>query len=156
MTITFSSATAGTISWPGGTLAIERFDIVSGGVAAGSASGDPEKGWWWNASEGGRGYFIETQGAGRSMFMAAYMYDADASAVWYVASGTVLSSALAVGSSFTGTLSEYANGQALGGEYRTPTISATRGAITLDFTSSTQAVLTLPSGQQMTLIRYTF
>ncbi len=156
VSISFTSSTTGTLTWPGGTIAIERFDIVSGGVAAGSASGDPEKGWWWSSSESGRGYFIETQGASRSIFMAAYMYDTDNTAVWYAAGGGVLSSSLLVGNSFTGTLSEYANGQSLGGTYRAPIITATRGTITIDFTSSTRAVLTLPSGQQVSLTRFTF
>ncbi len=156
VSITFSSSTTGTLTWPGGTIAIERFDIVSGGVAAGSATGDPEKGWWWSSSESGRGYFIETQGSTRAIFMAAYMYDTDNSAVWYAAGGGVLASSLLVGNSFTGTLSEYGNGQSLGGTYRSPTITATRGTITIDFTSSTRAVLTLPSGQQVNLTRFTF
>ncbi len=156
LAIAFASATAGTLTWPGGTIAIERFDIVSGGVTAGSATGDPEKGWWWDASESGRGYFIETQGSSRSIFMATYMYDSDASAVWYAAGGGVLSGSLAVGSSFTGTLSEYGNGQTLGGAYQAPTITATRGSVTLEFTSTAQATLTLPSGRQVTLTRFAF
>ncbi|MBL8689748.1 MAG: hypothetical protein JNL04_11645 [Rhodospirillaceae bacterium] len=156
VSITFSSSTAGTLTWPGGTIAIERFDIVSGGVVAGSASGDPEKGWWWSSSESGRGYFIETQGSSRAIFMAAYMYDTDNTAVWYAAGGGVLASSLLVGNSFTGTLSEYGNGQTLGGAWQAPTITSIKGSITIDFTSSTQAVLTLPSGAQVSLTRFTF
>jgi monoamine oxidase len=59
----------------------------------------PETGWWWNASEGGRGYSIETRN-GR-MFMAAYMYRDDGSAVWYVMSGAI------AGGTFTGSVLEY-------------------------------------------------
>ena len=72
LTILFTSATAATVSWPGGTtLAIERFNIVSGGVTAGSTTGDPDKGWWWSSTESGRGYFLETQGSARSLYMAS-------------------------------------------------------------------------------------
>jgi hypothetical protein len=156
MTIDFSSATTGTLTWPGGSVAIERFNIVPGGVAAGSASSDPEKGWWWSASESGRGYFIETQGAGRTLFMAAYMYDPDGSAVWYASGGGLQSDISGTGSTFTGTLSEYANGQALGGAYQSPSVVATRGTISIAFTSSTTATLTLPSGQQVALTRFAF
>jgi CubicO group peptidase (beta-lactamase class C family) len=156
MSIAFTSATTGTLTWPGGSVAIERFNITSGGVSAGSASGDPQKGWWWGASESGRGYFIETQGANRTLFMAAYMYDTDGSAVWYSASGDLQTSVSGTGRTFTGTLSEYANGQTLGGAYQAPTVMATRGTISIEFTTTTTATLTLPSGAQVALTRFTF
>ena len=157
LTILFTSATAATVSWPGGTTqAIERFNIVSGGVAAGSATGDPEKGWWWSSSESGRGYFLETQGSARSLYMASYMYDADGSAVWYVASGTLQAGVFGVGSTYTGYLVEYSGGQTLGGTWQSPSLAGLRGAITVEFTGSTQATLTLPSGAQVALTRFTF
>lgn len=157
LTILFTSATTATVSWPGGsTLAIERFNIVSGGVTAGSATGDPEKGWWWSSSESGRGYFLETQGSTRSFYMASYMYDADGSAVWYVTSGTLQAGVFGVGSIYTGYLVEYSGGQTLGGTWQSPSLAGLRGAITLEFTGPTQATLTLPSGTQVTLTRFTF
>lgn len=154
--IVFDSATTGTLTWPAGTLAIQRYDIVSGGVAAGSVTGDPVKGWWYSASEGGSGYFIETQGADRTLYMAAYMYDTDGSAVWYVAGGALQSGAFGAGLTFTGTLTEYRDGLSLEGTWRMPSVAATRGSVSIQFVGTQQATLTLPGGRQVSLTRYPF
>ena len=62
----FTDATHGTMVWPGGTVAIERFDIVPGGLDGRRRSASvPESGWWWNPAESGRGFFIEWQNGTR-------------------------------------------------------------------------------------------
>jgi hypothetical protein len=157
MTIDFTGDTTATITWPGGTMAIERFNIVSGGSAEGSADGDPETGWWWSESESGRGYFIETQGSGRTLYLGGYMYDADGAPVWYIAGGGLQAGAtVGSGLSHTGPFSEYANGQWLGGPWRAPDVAGPRGTITVQFVSAREAILTLPDGQQVTLTRFVF
>ena len=69
ITLSFSSTSQGSLVWPGGTVAIERFPINGQSVQT-AMTGSPEAGWWWNASESGSGYFIEVQGM--NLFMAAY------------------------------------------------------------------------------------
>ena len=46
--LAFSDATHGTMIWPGGTVAIERFNIVPNGSTMNPMSNQPESGWWWN------------------------------------------------------------------------------------------------------------
>ncbi len=149
VTLSFDTTTSGRLTWPGGTIPLTRYDIVSGGVTAGASAGMPQKGWWWNSSESGRGYFIEVQGS--TMFLATYMYDSTGQAAWYVSNGSMTSTSL-----YTGVLTEFRGGQTLGGPYNAPTTSLNAGTITIQFSSQTAATLTLPNGQQVALTRYSF
>ncbi len=149
VTLSFDTTTSGRLAWPGGTIPLTRYDIVSGGVTAGAAAGMPQKGWWWNSSESGRGYFIEVQNS--TMFLATYMYGSTGQAVWYVSNGAMTSTSL-----YTGALTEFRGGQTLGGPYNAPTSSLSAGTITIQFSSQTAATLTLPNGQQVALTRYSF
>lgn len=149
VTMSFDTTTSGRLTWPGGTIPFTRYDIVSGGVTAGSSAGMPQKGWWWNSAESGRGYFIEVQGS--TMFLATYMYDTSGQAAWYVSLGAMTSTSL-----YTGTLTEFRGGQTLAGPYSAPTTSLNAGTITIQFSSQTGATLTLPNGQQVALTRYSF
>ena len=149
VTVSFDTTTSGRLTWAGGTIPLTRYNIVSGGVAAGAAAGMPQKGWWWNSAEGGRGYFIEVQNS--TMFFAAYMYDSTGQATWYISNGAMTSTSL-----FTGTLTEFRGGQTLGGTYNATTSSSSAGTITLQFSSQTAATMTLPNGQQVSLTRYSF
>jgi len=148
ITLNFTSTTSGSLIWPGGTVAIERFPI-SGSTVTSPASGMPAAGWWWNASEAGSGYFIEVQGT--TLFMAAYMYGDSGQAAWYTTSGAMTGTSV-----YQGSLVEYANGQTLTGAYQAPSVAADRGSVTLVFASSATATLTLPSGRAISLTRYTF
>jgi hypothetical protein len=147
LTLHFASPTTGTLTWPGGSVPIERFNFVSNGVLSGPAAGYPETGWYWNSSESGRGYFLEIQGT--SLFLSAYMYDSAGYPSWYIANGSMLNSRF-----FQGTLTEHCCGQTVYGGYQAASVRATRGTVTLQFTSTTTAVLTLPSGQQVSLERF--
>lgn len=148
LTLYFTSSTTGTLTWPGGTIPIERFNFVSGGASNGPAAGYPETGWYWNSSESGRGYFLEIQGT--MLYFSAYMYDSAGYPSWYIANAPMQSSQL-----FQGTLSEYCCGQTMYGGYQPASPRTTRGTITLQFASTTSAVLTLPNGQQVSLTRFT-
>ncbi|MBI1777063.1 MAG: hypothetical protein HYR63_17130 [Proteobacteria bacterium] len=149
VTLSFDTATTGRLTWAGGTISIQRYNFVSGGVAAGPASGMPQTGWWWNANEPGRGYFFEVQSS--TMFMSAYMYDSRGQAAWYISQAAMSSTTL-----FQGTLQEYRGGQALGGPYQAPSLFAGQGTVTIQFTSTTTATMTLPNGSQISLTRFTF
>jgi YVTN family beta-propeller protein len=145
----FFSSSYGALVWPGGTTPIQRFDIVTGGAAAGPASGMPETGWWWNPSEPGRGFFIEVQAS--TMFLATFLYDDRGEPVWYTSQNAMTSTSL-----YTGTLTEYANGQTLTGSYRAPTTTGSRGAISITFSSRTAGTLTLPNGTSIPIQRFSF
>jgi hypothetical protein len=133
------------------TTTIERFPIIAGGLTAPPMrSFEPETGWWYNAAEGGRGYFLETQRG--SMFFAGYMYSATGKPIWFANVFQTSSP-----KSASGQLAQYGGGQILGGAYKAATITnGSVGAITLSFISSVAATLTLPNGRQIALTRYRF
>ena len=54
ISVHFSDDTHGTVTWPGGVVAIEREIYGSG-----DAPFQPFSGWWWNPSESGSGYSVE-------------------------------------------------------------------------------------------------
>ena len=145
-TLSFSSPTAGTLEWPGGSVPIQRF-AIDGQAVRDPQSGAPETGWWWNASESGTGWFFEVQGT--NLFMAGFLYDGAGRPVWYVSSGPMLGA-----TAFDGDLQLYAGGQTMTGAYRAPTSSAAIGRISVRFSSSTAAMLTLPQGRTIALSRF--
>lgn len=127
-------------------IALQRYPISSPPFAASSTSF--QSGWWWNESEGGRGFFIEVQGS--TAFVGAFMYDDAGQPTWYVSTANVTNA------STSGTLQRYSGGQPLAGAYRTPTASGTAGQLTFDFSSATTATMTLPNGSSVALKRYAF
>jgi len=102
-----------------------------------------ETGWWWNEAEPGTGYFVEISNG--VLFLSAYVYREDGSPVWYVASGSYARGA------FQGTLQEYGAGSPPGAR-----MIGDRGTITLQSTGVGSARLTLPSGRQVSLSRFSF
>lgn len=149
VTIVFTSATTATMTWPGGTVALERYNIVSGGVSAGTVADMPETGWWWSTAEPGRGYFAEIQGS--TLFPSGYMYDSHGQATWFVSQNSMTEPL-----TYQGSLQEFAGGQTLTGAYQAPTTSTDRGSLTIQFTSATDGVVTFPGGSQIALTRYRF
>jgi len=145
--INFTSSTSATLTWPGGTVALQRFPVNGQSVIA-KPAGAPETGWWWNPSESGTGWFFEVQGS--TIFLAGYLYDGSGRPVWYVASGSMLSP-----TAYDGDLQLYAGGQTLTGGYRAPTSSAPVGQVSLRFTTPTTATITLPTGRTVALSRFT-
>jgi len=105
----------------------------------------PTTGWWWNASESGRGFSIETRSG--SLFMGSFLYASDGAPEWYVSSGTISNG------SFSGVLAEYVNGQSLSGAYRAPSLLGSAGTISLSFSSSTAGTLTL-AGVATSIVRF--
>jgi hypothetical protein len=150
VSITFSDAANGTLSWPGGTIPITRFNIVAGGPDSPPTATQPQTGYWYNPAEPGRGYTIEVQN--NTAFIAAYMYDVGGNPVWY-ASGPAT---LTAGNTYEGQLTEFSGGQTLTGSYQAPTGTANAGNITLQFSSPTVGTLTLPGGKQVPIERFPF
>jgi serine protease len=146
ISIDFTSATTATLGWPGGSVPIQRFQFKSGSVPQTSFA--PEAGVWWNPQESGRGYAIESQDG--YLFFQAFMYDTAGNPVWYLSSGP-----MSANNTFTGTLVQFANGQTLTGAYKPPTVvNANAGTISMRFTDSTNASLTLPDGRVIGLQKF--
>lgn len=150
ITLAFTEPSKGTMVWPGGSVALERFGFTPAGLDVPARSGQPEVGWWWNPQEGGRGFFIEYQGD--SAAIAGYMYEDSGSAVWYY---TLLQAPSVT--SYTGSWTQYANGQTLTGAFKAPTlVNGNVAPVSIQFTSPTTATMTLPNGRTTQLVRFRF
>lgn len=151
ISITFSDPNHGTLTWPGGTIPIQRYDFGPGGSGATPPPGTPQTGWWWNAEEGGRGYSIEVQG--NTMFLGGYMYDVFGNPIWY-ASGPM---AMTNTTTYRGAWNEYGNGQTLAGLFQlAQVVNPNVGAVTIQFSSTTTATMTLSGGRQIPLSKFPF
>lgn len=107
-----------------------------------------ESGWYWNPAEGGRGYFFEKKSTG-SVFMAGFLYAADGRALWFTAQGSMS------GNRFEAPMNTFTGGQTLTGPYITPAIGPILGTVTLDFSATNAARLTMP-GTDIQLVRFPF
>ena len=132
ITLRFTDPTHGTLTWPGGSVPIERQPF-----GLGDAEFQPT-GWWWNPAESGRGFSLEVQGD--TMFLAGFMYDNNGKPVWYISSGKMVTP-----TQFVGPLQQISGGQTIGGPYHFPTTFTTVGTVTIDFASFEQGTVTLSS-----------
>ena len=107
----------------------------------------PENGWWWSANESGRGFNIEVQN--NSLFFAAFAYEPNGAPTWLTAGGTMSSDR-----DFSGSLTKFSSGQCFGCSYSAP-VSSPAGNLTLRFTSSQEAVLTI-NGTSISVKRFDF
>ncbi|MBI1890295.1 MAG: hypothetical protein HYS18_06610 [Burkholderiales bacterium] len=151
VSITFSDDSHGTLSWAGGTVPIQRYDIVTNGASVTAPAGTPQAGWWWNPAEGGRGFSIEIQNG--TMFLAGYMYDDFGNPIWYASGPTAMAST----SNYQGTWQQYGDGQTLTGGYRSASVvNSNVGNVSIYFIGPREATLTLPNGSSVALQRYEF
>jgi hypothetical protein len=150
VTVTFTSASQGSITWPGGAVPIERFDFGPGGSETAQPAGTPQTGWWWAPTESGRGYAIEIQG--NVLFLSGYMYDTQGNPIWYVSGPVALSNG-----AYQSTWQQYGNGETLTGTYQAPTVVNTDvGSVTIQFSSTSTGTLTFPDGRQVAIQRFQF
>jgi len=105
-----------------------------------------QSGWWYVASQVGRGYSIEIRG--NKLFFAGYMFDTGGAATWYISSGTMASA-----DSYRGQLEKYQGGQTLTGAFTPPQNVGSVGALAIDFTSDITATMTM-AGQTLNLTRF--
>jgi hypothetical protein len=152
ITLAFSNASTGTMVWPGGSVPIQRFNIIPNGVNLPPAANQPESGWWWNEEESGRGFFMEWQAG--TLDIAGYMYDDAGNSVWYL---TVDSMKGATGQTFTNSWWSYGNGQTLAGAWKPNTRTNSNVApVTIEFSGVDTARMTLPNGRTTNLKRHRF
>ena len=151
VSLRFTSSTTGTATHLGMPIAVQRYDVVSNGVAAGRGSGMPQTGWWRGPSEWGRGYFIGAQN--NNCFFGAFMYDSRGDAAWYTATGTISAGGMAQSALWL-----CRNGQPLVDTtaYKQAVCTADQGTITIQFQSGSTATLTLPNGTSVALTRVTY
>ena len=130
VTVSFSDDTHGTIVWPGGTIQIVR-DIFD----PGTASFQPESGWWWDPNQSGSGYSIEVQG--NNLFIVGFMYDDAGNPVWYLSAGP-----LSTPTTYHGNLLQIVGGQTESGPYHPPSAANIIGTLDVNFSAVDQATLT--------------
>jgi serralysin len=112
----------------------------------------PQAGFWWNPAEPGRGYVIEVH-SNNNLFIGGFMYAASGEAIWY-ASGP---SPMLNSTTYTGSWLQYSGGQTLTGPYQAPSAVTTNvGPLTIQFTSATDGMLTLPNAVQIPITRFPF
>lgn len=107
----------------------------------------PETGWWYRASESGRGYSIEVQG--QNLFLGAFAYDNNGKASWYVMTCTL--SGLQCG----GWLELYRGGPTLASASGTASVLGRPYAVTARFFSPDTGTLTIGS-QVIPITRFPF
>lgn len=150
VTLSFNDARTGTLIWPGGAIQIQRFDNVIGSGNGVTPAFVPENGWWWNAAESGRGFFLEFKN--NYAFISGYMYEANGQPVWYVTEALMSTPQL-----FSSNWYQAANGQTMTGAYQKPIIINNNvGPASIQFQDATNATMTLPGGRQIPLTRFRF
>ena len=134
ITVTFADDSHGTITWPAGTVPIERlvFDTAE-------AQFQTKTGWWWNEAESGNGYSVEIQG--NNAFIVAFMYDENGNPIWHYAAGP-----MSTPTHFEGDWLEFSGGQTLTGPYRPPGTPRNLGRISIDFAAYDDATITFTEG----------
>jgi hypothetical protein len=153
VTLAFNSASTGTMVWPGGTVPIERFNVVPNGLSQPAVAGQPENGWWWNEQEAGRGFFMEWQGG--TLDIAGYLYDDAGNSVWYLTEGLI--GGTAASRTFSGNWWSYADGQTLTGAWKpNRQVSSNVAPVTITFSGPDTAIMTLPNGRTTSLKRHRF
>jgi monoamine oxidase len=122
-------------------------ESIMAGAGLSATAFTPQSGWWWNAAEGGRGFFIEIRNG--QFFLSGYLYANDGSPTWFVVSGSPS------GNTLTGPIKVYSGGQALGAPFRAATEGTSLGTVTVQFQTATTATMTWPGGT-VSLARYPF
>jgi hypothetical protein len=119
-----------------------NFAGLSGSIAGPAIAFVPSVGLWWNPAEDGTGYNFDVKHG--VLVMSMFSYEAGGHSEWYVAAGPLTDN----GTKFTGTLDKYRGGQCLTCPFTgKPTLVGNDGTVSITFSSSTSAVITLPNNR---------
>jgi hypothetical protein len=103
------------------------------------AQAAPQTGFYWNAAEPGRGFFVEKVGG--SFFFAGLYFAADGRPTWVVSNAPMPDPNV-----YDGRLESLFGGQMLGGLYQAPAEVNDAGPVHIVFGDDTHASLTWPGG----------
>ena len=126
----FTDDTHATLTWPGGTVAVER--QIFGGTGA---EFQPYSGWWWNPDESGSGCSVELQG--KHLFIVGFMYDDAGQPIWYYSAGLMTTD-----NTYSGLVLQFANGQTMTGPYKPPSTPVPVATVNIKFTRLDKATIT--------------
>lgn len=147
-TVRFDGPARATLTWPGGTVPIQRVLLNPGSSALPPAPGYPEPGVWWNPAEPGRGFVIDVQGT--QLAIGAYLYDADGRPLWLTTNAE-----MPTRFRFEAEWFRFSGGQTLRGAFRPAQRDASPvGRVTIDFSSPREGRLTLPDGREIPIVRF--
>jgi hypothetical protein len=126
ISLRFTSPTTGTLTWPGGVLALKRFSIDSSPVDYSGSTGGAgfETGWYWINGDSGRGVFVEQMG--KSVFGAIFHFNSDGQPTWQIVSGAKVSNG-----SWQGDLTDSANGTTPTSPFRAASLRNNFGKATI-------------------------
>lgn len=149
VTVTFHSSDAATfvydVDGTQGTLSLTRYlnDLAQG-------EHDPRdiNGWWWDERYSGLGWFVEAKGG--TIFAAWYNYRQDGTPRWWVMGPASFENGNA---SLTAAVTEYTNGQTLGGAYSAPDAEELEAGV-LNFNADGSATFSFRD-KEYSLTRYT-
>ena len=148
LTLKFTGPGNGILTWPGGSMPIQRFEFAPGGLTSVKTNFAPENGWWLDLDEPGRGYAIEVQG--NNIFVAGFMYDASGRPVWHLSQGAMTNTG-----EYNGTWVQYGGGQSLSGPFRLASVvNPNLGGLRLQFSSTAKGNLTLPNGRVIPIEKF--
>jgi hypothetical protein len=142
VSITWSDPRHGTMTWPGGTFAIQRLSFTASATPAPPQPGAPQTGLWWDPNESGVGYASEFQG--NRAFVVAFVYNSDSTPIWYLFDGDMQSPTL-----MQAQWTQYCCGETVNGPFQPNQVAGTAGNFTMQFSSPTNATYTKPGGQQV-------
>ena len=137
--VEFADDEHGSITWPGGTIPIERQIF-----GAGFPPFQPGSGWYWDEAASGTGFSVEVQGT--NAFVVTFMYDDSGNPIWYYTAGPMASP-----THYEGDLLLFSGGQTLTGPYRPPQTPTVVGRAVIDFTATDEADITFADAAASTL-----
>ena len=101
-----------------------------------------------NNGQAGRGFQVETSNG--TLVFTYYGYNPDGHDHWYLAAGTL------AGGSFSGDMTQYHNGTALGATYAPASASGSAGTVAMTFTSAIAGNITLPGEAAKSISKFSW
>jgi hypothetical protein len=135
-----------------GTCSSPSQPVYAKTFPSGVTAWKPEDGLWAidseNTGQSGRGFQVEQRNG--TLVFTYYGYASSGSGVWGLSAGSMN------GSSYSGALTQYRGGTALGGTYSPATSSGSLGTVSMTFTSETAGTITLPGESAKAISKFNF